>query len=303
MLTVVECPVRTGVSMNYRLLPVVVLAAVVGACGGKSDTAAPLATPSLTLNRSRIPLGSPVELSFRFQVAPSARFTKDYRVLVHFLDADEEMMWADDHNPPVPTSAWKAGQTVEYTRTMFVPLYPYIGEASVVVGLYLPETSERVPLAGDSGGQREYRVAKVRLQPQTDNVFLAYLDGWHGPETAADNQSVEWQWTRKDAVLRFRNPKRNALFYLEYDGQPSMFDTPQTVTVYLRDEAVDSFQVTKTEPGIRKIALKAAQFGSEDVAVIRVAVDKTFVPALVRPGSRDNRELGIRVFHAFVEPQ
>jgi hypothetical protein len=289
--------------MNYRLLPVLVLAAVVGACGGKSDTAAPLATPSLSLNRSRIPLGSPVELSFRFQVAPSARFTKDYRVLVHFLDADEEMMWADDHTPPVPTSAWKPGQTVEYTRTMFVPLYPYIGEASVVVGLYLPGTSERVPLVGDSGGQREYRVAKVRLQPQTDNVFLAYLDGWHGPETAADNQSVEWQWTRKDAVLRFRNPKRNALFYLEYDGQPSMFDSPQTVTVYLRDEAVDSFQVTNTEPSIRKIALKAAQFGSEDVAVIRVAVDRTFVPALVKPGNRDNRELGIRVFHAFVEPQ
>jgi hypothetical protein len=37
---------------------------------------------------------------------------------------------------------------------------------------------------------------------------------------------------------------------------------------------------------------------------IRIGVDRTFVPALV-PGSnsKDSRELGIRVFHAFVEPR
>ncbi|MCX6552336.1 MAG: hypothetical protein NTY02_15260 [Acidobacteria bacterium] len=273
------------------------------ACGKKADTAPPMATPSVTANHTRIPLGSPVEVTYKFQVAQAAAFTKDYRVLVHFLDADEELMWTDEHNPPVPTSQWKPGQTVEYKRTVFVPLYPYVGEASVTLGLYAPGTNERVPLAGEAAGQREYRVARIRLQPQTENVFLAFLDGWHGPETAADNQTVEWQWMKKDATLRFRNPKRDALFYLHYDGQPSMFDTPQTVTVYLRDEVVDTFQVTTPDEGIRRISLKAAQFGADDMVVLRLSVDKTFVPALVKPGSKDIRELGVRVFHAFIEPQ
>jgi hypothetical protein len=289
--------------MNSRYFLVAVLAALAAACGGKTETATPLATPSVTVNHTRIPLGSPIEVTYRFQVAPSARFNKDYRVLVHFLDADEDLMWTDDHTPPEPTSRWKPGQTVEYTRTVFVPLYPYIGEATVAVGLYAPGTNERVPLAGETVGQRAYRVARVRLQPQTDNIFLAYLDGWHPPENAADNQAVEWQWTRKEGVLRFRNPKRNAVFYLHYDGQPSMFDAPQTVTVSLRDEVIDTFRVGTPDEDIRKVAIKAAQFGPDDVAVIRIAVDKTFVPALVKPGSRDSRELGIRVFHAFVEPQ
>ena len=62
----------------------------------------------------------------------------DYRVIVHFLDADEELMWTDDHNPAMPTTQWKPGQTVEYTRTMFVPVYPYIGTATVRMGLYSP---------------------------------------------------------------------------------------------------------------------------------------------------------------------
>jgi hypothetical protein len=285
------------------LLLTAALAAVVLGCGRAADTSAPLAAPAVSVNHTRVPLGSPIEVTYKFQVAPSATFDRDYRVLVHFLDADDELMWTDDHVPPQPTSSWKPGQTIEYTRTVFVPLYPYIGEAAIAVGLYAPGTNERAPLTGETIGQRAYRVARLRLQPQTDNVFLAFLDGWHGPETAAENQSVEWQWTRKEGVLRFRNPKRNAVFYLHYDGQPSMFDSPQTVTISLGAEVIDSFQVSAPDEAIRKIAIRAAQFGPDDVVMIRVAVDKTFVPALVSPGSRDSRELGIRVFHAFVEPQ
>ena len=289
--------------MTSRLLLTAALAAVVLGCGRAADTSAPLATPAASVNHTRVPLGSPIEVTYKFQVAPSATFDKDYRVLVHFLDADDELMWTDDHVPPQPTSSWKPGQTIEYTRTVFVPLYPYIGEAAIAVGLYAPGTNERAPLTGETIGQRAYRVARLRLQPQTDNVFLAFLDGWHGPETAADNQSIEWQWTRKEGVLRFRNPKRNAVFYLHYDGQPSMFDSPQTVTISLGGEVIDTFQVSAPDEAIRKVAIRAAQFGPDDVVMIRVAVDKTFVPALASPGSRDSRELGIRVFHAFVEPQ
>jgi hypothetical protein len=279
------------------------IAIVAAACGRGSDTAVPLATPAVSVNHTRVPLGSPIEVTYRFQVAPGAAFAKDYRVFVHFLDADDELMWTDDHLPPQPTTSWKPGQTIEYTRTVFVPLYPYIGEATIAVGLYSQGTNERAPLAGETIGQRAYRVARIRLQPQTDNVFLAFLDGWHGPETAADNQSIEWQWTRKEGVLRFRNPKRNAVFYLHYDGQPSMFETPQTVTVSLGAEVIDTFQVSTPDEAIRKIPIKSAQFGPDDVVAIRIGVDKTFVPALAKPGSRDSRELGIRVFHAFVEPQ
>jgi hypothetical protein len=289
--------------MKTRLLVVAAVAALAAACGGGADTAPALATPTVSVNHTRVPLGSPIEITYRFQVAASASFDKDYRVLVHFLDADDELMWTDDHQPPQPTRAWKPGQTVEYMRTVFVPLYPYIGDATISVGLYAPGTNERVPLSGEAIGQREYRAARIRLQPQTDNVFLAFLDGWHGPETAADNQAVEWQWTRKEGVLRFRNPKRNAIFYLHYDGRPSAFDSPQTVTVSLGTEVIDTFPVSSPDEAIRKIAIKAAQFGPDDVVVIRVGVDKTFVPALVTQGSRDSRELGIRVFHVFVEPQ
>jgi hypothetical protein len=49
--------------------------------------------------------------------------------------------------------------------------------------------------------------------------------------------------------------------------------------------------------------LTAAQLGSGDVAEIVISVDKTYVPAVVTSSSKDPRELGVRVFHAFVDPR
>jgi len=49
--------------------------------------------------------------------------------------------------------------------------------------------------------------------------------------------------------------------------------------------------------------LTADRMGSGDLVEIRIDVDKTFVPALVpAAASKDPRELGVRVFHAFVQP-
>ncbi len=64
--------------------------------------------------------------------------TADYLVFVHVIEPDGEKLWQDDHAPAIPTSQWKPGQSIEYTRTIFVPNYPYIGEANMRIGLYNP---------------------------------------------------------------------------------------------------------------------------------------------------------------------
>src|SRR4029450_4930849 len=116
--------------------------AALPACRRKELAAPPMATPTVTLNHDRAPLGSPLEITYRFVVAPDARFEEDYRVMMHVVDTDEEMIWNDDHTPPTPTREWKPGQTIEYTRTIFVPIYPYVGESSIQVGLYSTTTQK-----------------------------------------------------------------------------------------------------------------------------------------------------------------
>ena len=40
-----------------------------------------------------------------------------------------------------------------------------------------------------------------------------------------------------------------------------------------------------------------------DVAELVISVDKTYVPAVLVAGNKDPRELGVRVFHAYIDPR
>lgn len=269
------------------------------------DTALPVATPSFKANLTRAPQGSPIDVTYRFLVAPNAApFAKNYRVMVHVLDSDEELMWTDDHDPPTPARQWKPGQLIEYTRTIFIPVYPYLGMARIEMGLYSTDSQERLPLTGDDTGQRAYRVGSLELLPQTDNIFVIFKDGWHSPETPENDPAGEWQWTKKNATLSMRNPKRDVLFYLHADQPSSYLPAPQRVTVTLGAQQVDDFVLQPKIEVIRKVLLTAAQLGSADTTEITLHVDTTFVPSAMAPGqTKDPRELGIRVFHAFIQPR
>jgi hypothetical protein len=109
---------------SVACLAVAVLCATNAAACRKEEPEPPgVATPSFSANQTRVPLGSPVEVTYKFVVAPDApKINEDFRVFVHFLDADNERLWTDDHDLPVPTSQWKPGQTIEYYKTMFVPM-------------------------------------------------------------------------------------------------------------------------------------------------------------------------------------
>lgn len=272
------------------------------ACRKKDTTAPPVATPSVSLNHDRAPIGSPVEITYTFAVAPDAKFDQDYRVMLHIVDTDEELMWTDDHNPPTPTSQWKPGQTVQYTRTVFVPKFPYVGEATLQLGLYSTQTQKRLALKGDDVGQHAYRVGRLQIAPETDNVYTVFTDGWHAAEVADHNAAIEWHWTKKDATLTFRNPKKDAVFYLDVDNPGSVFKETQHVTVTIGNNTVDEFSLGPNQQLLRTIKLQPAQLGTADMVELHIDVDKTFVPALLNASTNhDPRELGIRVFHAFVD--
>ena len=273
------------------------------ACRREQPEPPPVATPSFSVKQTRLPLGSPIEVTYKFVVAPTApKIDENYRVFVHFLDSDNEQMWTDDHDPPVPTTQWKPGQTIEYTKTMFVPVYPYQGTTKVLMGLYSLASDSRLPLAGTNHGQRAYVVGQLELLPRTEAIFVMFKDGWHPAETPPDNAAVEWQWTKKEATLAVRNPKRDVTLYLHLD-QPGVFPEPQKVTVTLGDQTIDSFVIEPKKELIRKPIITKAQLGTADVVDLKISVDKSYVPAVVTNGvSRDPRELGVRVFHAYVQP-
>jgi len=273
------------------------LACAVAGCHGKQDNEPAVATPSLSFSKERVPIGSAVTLTYKFVVAPGAKFDKDYWVFVHVLDPEGEQMWTDDHLPPTPTSKWQAGQTVEYKRTVFVPNYPYIGEANVRLGLYDQASGKRLALTAPEASRREYLVTKFQILASSENIYLITKDGWHPAEVDAKNPQSEWQWTKKTATLSFKNPKKDSTFYLQYDARVDLFTPPQQVVLKIGDQTVGQFAADSKGPALVTFPLTAAQLGTADLVELTIDVDKTFKPPT------DTRDLGIRVYHTYVEPK
>lgn len=273
------------------------------ACGGgeRAVETRPIA-PKVELNKPRAPIGSPIEMTYRFEVgADSAPIPKDYRVFVHFVDSHDAILFTGDHDPPKPTSAWEPGSTIEYTRTLFIPLYPYLGTATVSLGLHVPETGERLGLEGPGDGNQAYPVAQLELLDQKENIFLVYKEGWHQLESAPENPSIEWQWTKQEAVCSFRNPKRDVLLYLEADSNVNAFEEePLEVALMVGENEVSRFTVETKDTFLRKISIPASALGSDDWVDLRIVNSKAFVPSQEGLGN-DDRELGLRVYHLYVE--
>jgi hypothetical protein len=296
--------------MKHRAVAAAIFLALGGAsvvgCSSDDPKAPPMATPTLTLKPSKVPLGYPVEMTYKFVVAGDAKFTKDYRVMVHFVDQDDGLMYVDDHDPPVPTTSWAPGQTIEYTRRFFAPVYPYVGEATVEIGLYCKGCDLRAPLAGTNAGHRSYKVAQLTLLPQSEGVSVIYKDGWNESEGSDTAGEGAWHWTKKDATLRVRNPKKDSVFYLKVGDPGGAFKEPQHVTVSIDGGAsLDAFTLSSSDTNVtlRTIPISASQWGPNETVDLRLAVDKAFVPNQLSPSFNDSRELGVRVFRAIVVPK
>jgi hypothetical protein len=79
----------------------------------------------------------------------------DYSVFVHLLDAGGQIVAQSDGGPregAYPTSVWDVGEVIAEERLLSLPVGLQSGEYRLEVGLYLPETGERLPVVGGGDG-------------------------------------------------------------------------------------------------------------------------------------------------------
>jgi 4-amino-4-deoxy-L-arabinose transferase-like glycosyltransferase len=79
---------------------------------------------------------------------------RDYKVFVHLLDADSQLVAQRDSEPLNglrPTTDWMAGETVRDRVGLWLPGSLPPGEYQLLVGMYDPETLKRLPVVDTSG--------------------------------------------------------------------------------------------------------------------------------------------------------
>jgi hypothetical protein len=289
-----ERPMKLGPNWGRGLVLILVSGMLAGACGRRQPAEIHAISPAFEANRPRAPLGSFIEVTYTWNVEPTAKkLGKDYRAMAHFLDSQKVILFGDDHVPTPPPSEWEPGKSYSYVRTIFVPIYPYVGDVQVVMGLY--SGRERLALKGEDQGLRAYKVADMEFLPQTENIFLVYKEGWHNPESSPENPSLERTWTEKEALVSFKNPKQDIVVYLEADTNFKAFPEPPVLTVSVSEDVGLEIPIESSEVFLKRIRFKGEDLGDEDWVDLRLSMNQSFVPKDLGL-NQDERELGLLVY-------
>ena len=93
--------------------------------------------------------------------SPRGRPSRDYTVFVHLLDSQEQIRGQADSPPRAgryPTSIWDAGEVIADLHTLSLGPDLPAGEYRLAIGLYDPETGERVGIVDGNGQITEDRL-------------------------------------------------------------------------------------------------------------------------------------------------
>ncbi len=100
------------------------------------------------------------QIAYTWKVARPA--TGNWRVFVHFTDADGNIKFQNDYEPQPPVSQWQAGQVSQGPFTVTIP-QDLSGTFNVRTGLFQPASGQRANLEGLRGSDRSYQVGVLAV--------------------------------------------------------------------------------------------------------------------------------------------
>jgi hypothetical protein len=222
------------------------------------------------------------------------KIDRDYFVFVHFWNKTN-MLFQDDHVPPVPFNQWEPGKEYTYTRRIFIPAFidefdpQFKGKEflKLVVGIYSPF---------DRTGKSKAEVVNRKLTimpPPPDTPEIIYESGWFDQESSATAALKQWRWTSKEGRCIVDNPHRDALLVIR-GGLNLDAVKGQTVILKINGQVLDEFSAPN---GLfdKSYNIKKEMLGSKDDFDLIITTNKTFIPSKIYPDSKDNRELGAMV--------
>jgi len=268
-----------------------------GACAGSGDMPRVDVRPTLELPES-VPLGEPLDM--RFSWSTGSEFSApalDYKIFVHLIDPQGNILMQDDHFPPEPTSQWTAGQTLDYERWLYVSELE-VEYVDIVVGLY--EREDRAQIQGSAGWSESVTIHRLGIRADDMTGIPVYMSGWHPREETPDEDPGAWKWTEDVAKAVFTNPMKSAVLHLSGHSPVDEVGGPQTVVVKIGDQEVARLEITDADTFTERVEIPVAAMGEGEWVELTLEASPVLVPEELDPESGDNRRLGLQVFMLYM---
>ncbi|MCP4216232.1 MAG: hypothetical protein GY765_16410 [bacterium] len=270
------------------------------ACDGKKDTKGTLL--DLQLLPETITDALYVKMNYKFVLADNfAGLSDDYKIFVHFWrNKNKEMLLGDDHVPEKPFSKWKKGDTLQYSRVIYIPKFlnefeiDFEGfeDIKLTVGIYNPKVKDsKIVLS-----QRAISILTASSQAPE----IVHDEGWHQLEDdlkAKDKDVRSWRWASGKAVCIIENKGKECLLIIKGGVDKSKFQD-QKIILRINDTVLEEF-IPESARFSRKYIVSPEMMGKEDEFKLTIETDKTFVPSALNPEIKDDRELGVQVFFLY----
>ncbi|MCK4760789.1 MAG: hypothetical protein KAW12_01225 [Candidatus Aminicenantes bacterium] len=243
-----------------------------------------------------------VKMNYEYTAADKfAGFDKEHVVYVHFWRIkNKEMLMGDDHTPEPKVTDWKKGDIVKYSRTIFIPKFldefdiDFEGyeKIKLTVGLYIPKVKKSSIILF----QKVLDIHAASLNAPE----VVYDEGWWQIETDLKikiPRERTWRWTKKKAACIIENPKKESLLIL--DGRVDKLQhKDQKVIFKINGNTLEEF-IPEKDAFSKRYIVTPEMMGREDEFKLTIETDKTFTPSVVIPGSKDTRELGVRIYNLY----
>lgn len=283
------------------LVAVLVLA---GACSGERGIAQLDVTGALDLPPS-VPLGEPLRLAWTWTPGPEfAAPSEDYKIFVHLIDPQGNILLQDDHYPAEPTSQWKSGQPVSYERWLYVPELA-VDSVDIVAGLYALDAAGavrgRAEIRGPEGWQDAPVIHKLGIRQDDVSGIPVYMTGWHPEEiNTGSAKHDKWRWSEDVARVVFTNPQRDAVLHLQGHSPVDEIGGPQTIVLKVGAQELTRLEITNADDFLQRIPVPASIMDQSEWLELNFEVSPHLVPKTLDPASEDERKLGLQVFFLYL---
>lgn len=287
--------------MNFKIFTIsLAVLLLFASCGKQSDTKGIKLT--VEIQPETITDELYVKMNYEYKLTDQfPGFDKEHVVFVHlWRTKHKEMLMGDDHTPDKKVTDWEKGDVIKYSRVIFIPKFldefdiDFEGyeEIELTIGLYIPEVKKSKKILF----QKVLNIQAASLNAPE----VVYDEGWWQVETDLKIKKPEertWRWTTKKAVCIIENPKKESLLIL-YGRVDKIQYQDQKVFFKLNEKILDEF-IPEKDAFSKRYIVTPEMMGNEDEFTLTIETDKVFIPSEVISGSKDTRELGIRIYRLY----
>ncbi len=214
-------------------------------------------------------------------------------VSFHLKSGGGETVMIEDHQPPIPSTEWRAGYPMKYRKIVHVDERVPYSKIIMMLGLYDPQKPgvEHYVLSKDDEAVKKAEAASIYVEKVES---FQYKEGFYATEFDGGTKE-SWRWMGKQGRIMMKTPQHPGFVHIKGSTMLECFDRPPTLTWRVcgdseGSKAFDNDKIT-ADMFIMPECLKG-----EEIEII-LETDAVFSPFECRGGS-DDRRLGMMLSSA-----